>query len=255
MTNKLKDYWSLLIFFVPMMSFNAHAFAQENISMVTITFKNMVKDKPVELYDATYTNSFGEDYTINKFRYYISNIFFQQAKDKSELNKAIYLIDQAKEETKTISFSIPAGVYSSLNFQIGVDSIYNVSGAQTGPLDPTKDMFWTWNTGYVMAKLEGISPASKVVNGKYEFHIGGFAGKYNVLKTVNLPFPENKPVELLPGKTTEIAVIADADTWFQNPNDLKIGDKPAINSPGKSALAMSENYIKMFTIESVTNHP
>lgn len=255
MINRLKYHWILFIVFVTMMGMKANVFAQDNMSTVTITWKNMVKDKPMELYDATYTNSFGEDYTINKFRYYISNIFFQSEAQKSETGKSIYLIDQAKDESKTITFSIPSGEYSSLDFQIGVDSIYNVSGAQTGPLDPTKDMFWTWNTGYVMAKLEGISSASKVVNGKYEFHIGGFAGKYNVLKTVTLPFPENKPVQFSTGKTTDISIMANADSWFQQPNDLKIADKPAINSPGKLALAMSENYIKMFTVESVTNHP
>lgn len=248
-------FWIPVIGLFLLIGLNDRVFAQENMAVVNITFKNMVKDKPVELYDVTYTNSFGEDYTINKFRYYISNIFFQEADRKSEINPSIYLIDQAKEVSKTISFTVPAGEYSSLNFQIGVDSIYNVSGAQTGSLDPTKDMFWTWNTGYVMAKLEGNSPASKVVNGKYEFHIGGFAGKYNVLKTVTLPFPENKPVQFFPGKTTEIIIIADADTWFQNPNELKIGDRPAINSPGKYALAMSENYSKMFTIEKVTHLP
>lgn len=255
MMNRYKYYWIPLIVFIAMVGFNGYVFAQDNSSTVSITFKNMVKDRPVELYDATYTNSFREDYTINKFRYYISNIFFQDGAKKSETNKSIYLIDEAKDESKSISFSVPAGEYSSLDFQIGVDSIYNVSGAQTGPLDPTKDMFWTWNTGYVMAKLEGISPASKVVNGKYEFHIGGFAGKNNVLKTVTLPFPDNKPVQLSSGKTTEIIILADADTWFQNPNDLKIADRPAINSPGKFAVAMSENYIKMFTIEKVTTHP
>lgn len=253
--NRKLTIWIPIIGLCLLIGLNSRVFAQENMSVITITFKNMVKDKPVELYDATYTNSFGEDYTINKFRYYISNIFFQHAGKKSETNPSIYLIDQAKEESKTISFSVPADEYSSLHFQIGVDSIYNVSGAQTGPLDPTKDMFWTWNTGYVMAKLEGISPASKVVNGKYEFHIGGFSGKNNVLKTVNLPFPENKSLHLIPGKTTEIVIIADADTWFQDPHDLKIAVRPAINSPGKFAVAMSENYIKMFTIEKVINQP
>ena len=163
---------------------NKEVFAQGKMSTVKLIFKNIVKDTPLVLFDATYTNSFGEDYTINKFRYYISNINFQNEVAKQVTSKSIYLIDQAKEESKTISFSVPSGEYSSLNFQIGVDSIYNVSGAQTGPLDPTKDMFWTWNTGYVMAKLEGISPASKVVNGKYEFHIGGFSGKNNVLKNI-----------------------------------------------------------------------
>ena len=53
---------------------------------------------------------------------------------------------------------MPAGNYNSLSFLLGVDSMHNVSGAQTGALDPANDMFWTWNSGYVMAKMEGASP-------------------------------------------------------------------------------------------------
>ena len=254
MTRKI-NYWVFIIMMFSIIGINTDVFSQGKMATVTLTFKNIVKDTPVVLFDATYTNSFGEQYTINKFRYYVSKISLNQDDKSSGIDSSIYLIDEEKAASRSISFEVPAGSYSSLNFQIGVDSIHNVSGAQTGSLDPTKDMFWTWNTGYVMAKLEGISPASKVVNGKYEFHIGGFSGKNNVLKTVNLPFPQNKPVQLTPGKTTEILITADVDDWFQNPHDMRIADKPAINSPGKFAVAMSENYADMFDIEKVIHQP
>jgi hypothetical protein len=255
MMNKKINYLVFVLLLITLIGGKSDVFAQGKMTTLTLTFMNIVKDTPVVLYDVNYTNPFGEKYTINKFRYYISKISFIQDSKIFGMNSSIYLIDEGKVDSKSISLKVPAGNYSSLNFQIGVDSIYNVSGAQTGSLDPTKDMFWTWNTGYVMAKLEGISPASKVVNGKYEFHIGGFSGKNNVLKTVNLPFPQNKPVLFAAGKTTEIIITADVDAWFQNPHDMKIADKPAINSPGKFAVAMSENYADMFTIEKILNHP
>ena len=255
MMNRKVSHWVFVLFFFMLFSVKADIFAQGKMATVILTFQNIVKDTPVVLYDVTYTNPFGEKYTINKFRYYISKISLNQDDRKSGMDPSIYLIDEGKVASKSISFEVPAGIYSSLNFQIGVDSIYNVSGAQTGPLDPTKDMFWTWNTGYVMAKLEGISPASNVVNGKYEFHIGGFSGKNNVLKTVNLPFPQNKEVQFVAGAKTEIIITADVNAWFQHPHDMKIADKPAINSPGKFAVAMSENYADMFTIKKVISHP
>ena len=229
--------------------------AQAKMATVRLTIKHMVKDTPLVLYDISYSNAFGESYTVNKFRYYLSKISLYQENENAARDSAIYLIDEGNPEAKSISFPVVAGKYSSLQFQIGVDSIYNVSGAQTGPLDPTKDMFWTWNTGYVMAKLEGISPASKLVNGKYEFHIGGFSGKNNVLKTVRLSFDQDKPVKFMAGKTTEIILTADVDAWFQSPHNMKIADKPAINSPGKFAVAMSENFADMFKIEKVVLHP
>jgi hypothetical protein len=36
---------------------------------------------------------------------------------------------------------------TAIKFLLGVDSLKNVSGIQTGALDPAKGMFWTWNTG------------------------------------------------------------------------------------------------------------
>ena len=117
---------------------------------------------------------------------------------------SFHLIDESVPESQSFSLSVPEGNYSSLNFLLGVDSLHNVSGAQTGELDPAKDMFWTWNSGYVMAKLEGNSPSSALVNHKYEFHIGGFSGKYNVLKNIELHFPENKTINFAAGQNIEI---------------------------------------------------
>lgn len=78
--------------------------------------------------------------------------------------------------------------YDSITFLIGVDSLHNVSGAQTGALDPVNDMFWTWNSGYVMAKLEGNSSSSPQMNQKFEYHIGGYSGKHNVVKKLSFRF-------------------------------------------------------------------
>jgi hypothetical protein len=51
---------------------------------------------------------------------------------------------------------------TGIRFLLGVDSARNVSGIQTGALDPARGMFWTWNSGYVMAKIEGSSPSAHV---------------------------------------------------------------------------------------------
>jgi hypothetical protein len=61
-----------------------------------------------------------------------------------------------------------------MEFMIGVDSARNNSGAQTGALDPTNGMFWSWSTGYIMAKFEGTSAQSPAAANALKFHIGGF---------------------------------------------------------------------------------
>jgi hypothetical protein len=163
-----------------------------------------------------------------------------------------HLIDESIAASQVINFSIPEGDYTSLQFLLGVDSLHNVSGAQTDDLDPSKDMFWTWNTGYVMAKMEGNSPSSKIVNNKFEFHIGGFSGPYNVLKQVELNFP-GKPLHFIAGKTYEVIINADINAWWQHPHDIKISERAIITSPGKFARDISDNYVNMFHIEKITS--
>ena len=223
--------------------------AQKKMLNLKIIFENRVQGKPIVLYDSSYTNPFGENYTINKFRYYISNIHLENNKGISTIYKASYLVDEANKDSKEIDLKVQDGNYKRLHFLLGVDSIKNVSGAQDGALDPTKDMFWTWNSGYVMAKLEGNSPASPLVNNKYEFHIGGFEGKYNVLKEIILDLPEGTDLKAINNLT--IYITAEVNDWWNTVHEMKIAEHAAINSPGALALQMSDNYAKMFHIEKI----
>lgn len=223
-----------------------------NASKAILEFRNMVKDAEVLLFDQQYTNPYGEKYNIRKLRYYISNIVFHS--DSGNYNYAgHFLVDQAKPSSMKISIPLPGGVYHSISFLLGVDSLHNVSGAQSGALDPTRDMFWTWNTGYVMVKMEGQSPASPLVNHKYEFHAGGYSGPYSVLKNIQLSFPE--PLLFPESKTTLISILADVNTFWKGNHTIKIAENANITSPGSMALELSDNYARMFSIANITTLP
>ena len=149
-----------------------------------------------------------------------------------------------------ISLQLPAGQYNKISFLLGVDSLKNVSGIQTGALDPLKDMFWTWKSGYVMAKLEGRSSASTLPHHMFEYHIGGFSGANNVLGRVGLPLPA--VMNIVPGKKVRVAIAADIDKWFSGVHQLSIAAYPACTVEGQLAKRFSENYLQMFTIQSVS---
>ncbi len=226
----------------------------ENTGMVKITFVNTVKGDPIRLNEARYINPFAEEYTVSKFKYYISNIALAFPEGIFTEIDSYHLVDESNPASLSFSFLTAANTYHSLLLMLGVDSIRNVSGAQTGALDPLNDMFWTWNTGYVMAKIEGNSPRSKVVNNKVEFHIGGFSGVDNVLKKLKLNFPAGQALEIREGKTSEIIIEADLDKWWKDPNDLKISDNPVCTTPGTLAKKFADNYSKMFTIKNIINN-
>jgi hypothetical protein len=225
-----------------------------DLGNLKITFKNTINGAPVFLDGRFYTNSFGENYVLKKFKYYISNVQINNIDKYANENESYHLIDEASEASKSFMYQAATDIYTTLSFTIGVDSVRNVSGAQSGALDPLNDMFWTWNSGYIMAKIEATSPSSAQVNNKVEYHIGGFSGVNNVLKRVTLALPLTKLLTVQKDKTSEIIITADLDAWWQNPNNLKISDNPICTTPGDLAKKIADNYSKMFTIKEVINN-
>jgi hypothetical protein len=227
----------------------------EKTGTVKISIKNTVKGSPMVLNTANYANGHGEQYSISKFKYYLSNVSVTGSNLLSP-NGSYYLVDESNPASLSFSFDAPVGKYQSITFMLGVDSTRNVSGAQTGALDPLNDMFWTWNSGYIMAKMEGTSPQSTVVNNKVEYHIGGFAGANNVTKNIGLSFPVPPAgvLDIREGMTSEIFIEADFDKWWQGIFDLQISVNPAVTSPGTLAKSISDNYCSMFSITEIKNY-
>ncbi len=228
---------------------------------VQFTFTNTVKGLPLVLNDSLYTNSFGEQYSIKNLKYYISNISLS-GNTAADKNENCHLVDEASDGSKTFSISIKPGTYTTVDFTIGVDSLHNVSGAQTGALDPLNGMFWTWNSGYIMAKLEGSSNVSSQVNNRFEYHIGGFSGTNNTVKKISLPFTihhlptgqAGSPLTIDPAKTIAIVIEADLDKWWQSPNDIKIATTPVCTTPGELAKKIAANYSNLFSVKTIMQH-
>jgi len=231
---------------------------QKNISSATgtikLSFRNMVDTSPMILDTSPYTNPFGETYTITKFKYYVSNVNLSSSTTAAAEKESYHLVDQRVPGSWSFSFETGEAIFSTLHFLMGVDSARNVSGAQTGALDPLNDMFWTWNSGYVMAKMEGTSSRSPQAGNIIEYHIGGFSGINKVLKEINLAFPAGKTIVVKPGQTSEIIIEADFNKWWQSPNDIKIADMQICTTPGALAKKVADNYSKMFTVTEVVNN-
>ena len=94
---------------------------------------------------------------FSTFKYYVSNFKLKKSDGSYWVHpESYFLVDLSNSESLELSFSdIPAGVYTDLVFTLGVDSLSNVDGAQTGALSVANEMFWSWNSGYIMLKAEG----------------------------------------------------------------------------------------------------
>jgi hypothetical protein len=222
---------------------------------VTMDFTNTAGTSNLDVSGATnYTNEAGESFAVTKFKYYVSNVkLIKQDGSVFSVPESYYLIDEADQTTVTpVLPSIPGGIYTGIRYTIGVDSARNVSGSQTGALDPANGMFWTWNSGYIFVKMEGTSTASS--NGNLIFHIGGFkeSNNTNALRNVEFNFPS--PYLTVNGsREAEIHIIADVLKMFKGTQTVSFATNNFQMSPGGFALTMANNYQNMFTFDHIHN--
>ncbi len=194
------------------------------------------------LMDSTYHTALNEPITFRNFLFYVSHI--QLTNDKGHtvyLNNAYYLLNASDTASLTIHLPVKPQSIVAIQFTIGVDSIKNVSGIQTGSLDPMLGMFWTWNTGYIFAKLEGNSPVSKAPAHYVTYHIGGYKHNENALRVIQLNISKKQWVH-------QIDIGADVLAWFNGKQPLSIQEHPICHSPGKLAMQIADNYAQMFHI-------
>lgn len=231
-----------IIAFIVVIFFTCSVIAQKQI--VTIQLHHKVGKENLSLQNKTYFNVFNEPFTIQKFRYYISNIILIDDEQKQyNFPEQYFLIDEANSASKTIQLQTNVRHLKQIQFLLGVDSIKNVTGVQEGTLDPMKGMFWTWKSGYIFAKLEGQSDSSHLPSHYFTYHIGGINQNENALRVVqlNIPATYNQSKKI-------IHIDADILQWFSSVHPIKIASTGYCHQPGMLSVAIADNYSKMFSI-------
>jgi hypothetical protein len=214
--------------------------------LLEIRFEHFVGSEVLKLDSVTYINPLGQDFTVTKFNYYISDIRLTRNDGKEFVSPMHFLIKEDEPSSKRCFLEkIPPGEYTSIQFSIGVDSIKNCSGIQSGALDPINGMFWTWNTGYIFLKLEGKSTASSMPNGTLEYHIGGFKQPNNCIKTISLAL--EIPLIITKKKSGMLILKTDVMELLKSPTDIDFSKVPVVTGVENSQM-ISNNYQDIFTI-------
>jgi hypothetical protein len=217
--------------------------AAQSSGGITIYFKHVAGTKELKLFDERYTNPFGEPFVINKFKYYISQLSLTDNSGKqADFPGHYWLVNEEDSLSKEIHLPFATSL-SEISFVIGVDSIKNVSGVQTGSLDPANGMFWTWNSGYVFAKLEGQSDSSPAPAHSFSWDVGGFRQPENALRKIKLKLTKTAGAE-----KNSITITADVLKWFDGQSAVRITQTPVCHQPGRLAGQLADNYSTMFSV-------
>lgn len=232
-----------------------------------LNFEQKVGADELVLNTGTYTNTLGQAYNISKFNYYISNIKLKKA-DGSEYvvpqNESYFLIKSDVSSSQMVTLpNIPEGDYAGFTFTIGVDSLRCTKdiSERTGVLDPSQDMYWAWNSGYIFVKLEGTSPNAPLDSTSnthpFVYHIGGFGGyssaTVNNIKVKTLSFPENALVRQ-DHSASEVHLAVDASKILSGVNTIDFSSTFFVMGLNPTSSAISANYANMFSIEHIHNH-
>lgn len=196
---------------------------------------------------------------FSKFKYFISNIRFKRADGTYYIeNESYRIIDLATPSSLTMALNkIPAGKYIQMEYTMGVDAARNMDGAQTGALSITNDMYWSWNSGYIMLKAEGKYIDNKVQK-MFAFHLGGFKGENNIVTKRTMKFDGANALTITKDKTTSVGVEVNPGLLWHSAPSVKTlnmvhmpGAEAKLMALGESGMGFFSNPMYSFQVKSV----
>jgi hypothetical protein len=210
----------------------------QNPNKQTITYHHRFGTEILQLNTSYYFINNSDSIQFENLKYYISQIeFLKDNKIIWNEEQSYHLLDVATPESCRLSFNIPSSLdFNQLRFCLGIDSITNNSGALGGDLDPTRGMYWTWQSGYINIKIEGKSNLCQTRNHEFQFHLGGYQYPFNSLQTILLNVSDHEPMN----------VEFDLKQFFKS---IDLSKNNHIMSPGLDAVMLSEKISKYFSIE------
>jgi hypothetical protein len=216
-----------------------------------IRFRTVAGGSPIRYGDTCYTPQ-GEVYRPTLFRIYLGNFSLtDESGTLASFPDTYHLLDAGDSASLMVRLHADARPFRRIAFQVGVDSIRNVSGAQTGALDPLYGMFWTWNTGYINVRMEGLSPSANTSDGRFEYHIGGFRTGESTRRAIILDLPAGQAHALDASGHSEARIDIDLDRWFRSVHNLPIAGGARVTAPGPEAVRHADNCARMFTLTSI----
>ncbi len=235
---------------------------------IVLNFDNVAGTRDLK-FGESYTNAAGEQFSLDMFQYYISNIKLKTEDGREHVvpqDESYFLVKEQDANSQLITLkNVPEGNYNFVTFTIGVDSLRNtmdvskrIGVLDVGNAEMGKGMYWSWNSGYIFVKAEGLSP--QVAPGpdgqrKFRYHIGGFGGyssrTINNIKAKTLDLGRDR-AKVRQGKAPEVHIVVDVLKMFSGTTTISLATNPTVMfSP--FSVNVANNYVNMFEYHHVHN--
>jgi hypothetical protein len=226
----------LLIAIFSLLFSNTQLLSQETAPF-KINFEPTFLSEKLNLNQYYYANQ-NDSIQFTTFKFYISNIqLIINEKIVWKVHSGFYLIDLEDTNSLKIESLIPQNLeFDQISFDLGLDSLTNVSGAMGGALDPTKGMYWTWQNGYINLKLEGNCKLSAQEEKEFVFHLGGYKSPYSGIQKISFKTQ----------KSALYQIGIELNNWISK---IDFPNTKSIMSPRKEAVEMALKATKMFYLK------
>ncbi len=216
-------------------------FISSNIifGQITLTVKPTFNGKSIKKNYWYITNN-KDSIQIKKVQFYLTDVKIKSSENIIfSIDDSNYLIDVFTPETLKRSLqNTSIKNIKEISFNIGVQDSLNTIGALADDLDPSKGMYWSWQSGYINFKIEGISPSCKTRKNKFQFHIGGYQQPYKT--TIRVSFQVKNT------STKNIIIHLNISDFF---TEIDLKSENQIMIPGKEAKEIADSLPKLFSID------
>lgn len=167
---------------------------------------------------------------FSNIKFYISNpLVYKNDSLIKTPSKRYHLVDLNDPESLVLQTETQN--FDKIQFNLGIDKQTNLDGVKGGDLDPLKGMYWTWNTGYINIKIEGVFYSKTDGVKFFKYHIGGFEPPMDTSQRVTLTKLNNQPIIIEMNKFLSFTDLS---------KDLMV------LSPGATSVELSSNFKNSF---------
>jgi len=99
-------------------------------------------------------------------------------------------------------------------------------------------MYWTWQSGYINFKLEGISEKCSTRKNRFQYHLGGYQEPLNLYQKISIDTPS---------ESREIIIDVDISSLLES---LDLSATNQIMSPSNVALKIANLLPKIFKLSN-----
>ena len=197
---------------------------EENTS-ITINFSHYWDTEEVTSEDFNtiqYTNENGEELSIERLRYLISNIYVENSNGTiTYLNEDYLLVNAGEEENLTFSTeNLLIDDTYSLIFRFGFSDEDNITGAYEDLTTESFDVPEMMGGGYHYMQFDGKYINNEDVETSFNYHVIRAIDNIGTdeVSTVDTSFLVNLGDFTIENKTVTLEVQMDISEWFKDPN-------------------------------------